>query len=380
LNKHILIISNELFSLINFRGSLIKHLIDTGHKVTTLAPKDKYSNHETIRKLERIGVTIMSYSLSRTGLNPFKDYLSYKSIKYVITKCNPDVVIAYTAKPVIYAGMVMKYFPKISFFPIITGLGYGFTEADGIKRKVIRRVMIVLYRAGLKNANSIIFQNLDDEKLFIKLKIIPKNLSSHVVHGSGVDLNLYPFSPLPKKPIFLMLARLLIDKGVREYAEAASLVKAKFPKAVFQLAGRLDSNPSSISSSELNFWIKKEIIQYLGEISSVQKSIANCRIYVLPSYREGTPRSVLEAMASGRPIITTDVPGCRETVTHGKNGLLVPPKNSKSLANAMMQLLEENEDKIQSMGRESFILTKDKYNVENVNKNIINIINLKTKL
>jgi glycosyltransferase involved in cell wall biosynthesis len=258
-------------------------------------------------------------------------------------------------------------------------LGYGFTEADGIKRKVIRRVMIVLYRAGLKNANSIIFQNLDDEKLFIKLKIIPKNLSSHVVHGSGVDLNLYPFSPLPKKPIFLMLARLLIDKGVREYAEAASLVKAKFPKAVFQLAGRLDSNPSSISSNELNFWIKKKFIQYLGEISSVQKSITNCRFYVLPSYREGTPRSVLEAMASGRPIITTDVPGCRETVTHGKNGLLVPPKNSKSLASAMIQLLEENEDKIQSMGRESFILTKDKYDVEIVNKNIVDIMNLKTK-
>ena len=379
MTKHILIISSELFSLINFRGSLIRHLIDAGHTVTALAPKDKYSNHDTIQKLESIGVTIMSYSLSRTGLNPFKDYLSYKSIYHVISQCKPDVVIAYTAKPVIYTGMVMKYFPKISFFPIITGLGYGFTEVDGIKRKVIRRLMIFLYRVGLKTSDSIIFQNLDDKKLFIKLKIISKNMSSHIVHGSGVDLDLYPFSPLPKKPIFLMLARLLIDKGVREYAEAASLVKAKFPKAVFQLAGRLDSNPSSISSSELNFWIKKNFIQYLGEISSVQKSITNCRFYVLPSYREGTPRSVLEAMASGRPIITTDVPGCRETVTHGKNGLLVPPKNSKSLASAMIQLLEENEDKIQSMGRESFILTKDKYDVEIVNKNIINIMNLKTR-
>ena len=376
MTKHILIISSELFSLINFRSSLIKYLIDCGHRVTALAPKEKYNNEDSIQKFKSMGVIFKSYSLSRTGLNPFKDYSSYKSICLVISKCKPDIVIAYTAKPVIYAGMAMRLFPKISFFPLITGLGYGFTEGDEVKRKLIRQLMIILYRKGLKNSKSIIFQNPDDEKLFYKLKIISKNMSSHIVHGSGVDLDLYPFSPLPKKPIFLMLARLLIDKGVREYAEAARIVKAKFPKAIFQLAGRLDSNPSTISSNELNFWINEGFIQYLGEISSVQKSITSCRFYVLPSYREGTPRSVLEAMATGRPVITTDVPGCRETVIHGKNGLLVPPKNSKSLANAMIQLLEETDDKTQSMGRESFILAKEKYAVERVNKDIISILNL----
>ena len=376
MTKHILIISSELFSLINFRSSLIKYLIDGGHRVTVLVPKEKYNTEVTIQKLKSMGVIFKSYSLSRAGLNPFKDYLSYKSICFVISQCKPDIVIAYTAKPVIYAGMAMRHFPKISFFPLITGLGYGFTEGDGLKRKLIRQLMIILYRKGLKNSKGIIFQNPDDERLFYKLKIIFKNMSSHIVHGSGVDLDLYPFSPLPKKPIFLMLARLLIDKGVREYAEAARIVKAQFPKAIFQLAGRLDSNPSTISSNELNFWINEGSIQYLGEISSVQKIIASCRFYVLPSYREGTPRSVLEAMATGRPIITTDTPGCRETVIHGKNGLLVPPKNSKSLANAMIQLLEETDDKTQSMGRESFILAKDKYAVERVNKDIINILNL----
>jgi len=376
LTKHILIISSEFFSLVNFRISLIKYLIDCGHKVTALAPKEKSNNEDTIEKLKSMGVIIKSYSLSRAGLNPFKDYLSYKDICSIISQSKPDIVIAYTAKPVIYAGMAMRNFPKISFFPLITGLGYGFTEGDGIKRKLIRQLMIVLYRKGLKSAKSIIFQNSDDEKLFYKLKIIFRNMSSHIVHGSGVDLDLYPYSPLPKKPIFLMLARLLIDKGVREYAEAACIVKAQFPKAIFQLAGRLDSNPSTISSNELNFWINEGFIEYLGEISSVQKSIASCRFYVLPSYREGTPRSVLEAMATGRPVITTDTPGCRETVIHEKNGLLVSPKNSKSLANAMVQLLEETEDKIQNMGRESFILAKDKYDVEKVNKDIINILNL----
>ena len=376
MRKNILIISSELYSLINFRGSLIKDLINCGHKVTALAPKENINNEDTIQKLKSMGVVLKNYSLSRASLNPIKDYLSYKSICSIISQSKPDIVIAYTAKPVIYTGIAMRHFSKISFFPLITGLGYGFTEGTGIKRKLVQKVMIILYRLGLKNAESIIFQNSDDKKLFNKLKIVSKRQSSHIVNGSGVDLDLYPFSPPPKEPIFLMLSRLLVDKGVREYVEAAQIVKARFPKAIFQLAGRLDSNPSSISSEELKFWINKGFIKYLGELTSVQRSIASCKIYVLPSYREGMPRSVLEAMATGRPILTTDTPGCRETVIHGRNGLLVPHKNSKSLANAMTQLLEETEDKIQSMGKESFILAKDRYAIEKINKNIFNIMNL----
>ena len=213
--KHILIISSELFSLINFRGSLIKHLINSGHKVTALAPKEKNNDKNIIHKLRSMGVVLKFYFLSRTSLNPFKDYLSYKSIRFVISQSNPDIVIAYTAKPVIYAGIAMEHFPKISFFPIITGLGYGFTDGDGIKRKVIQQVMIFLYRRGLKNSLGIIFQNSDDKKLFYRLKIISSIQSSYVVNGSGVDLDLYPFSPIPSKPIFLMLSRLLVDKGKR---------------------------------------------------------------------------------------------------------------------------------------------------------------------
>ena len=374
--KHILIISSELFSLINFRGSLIKNLIDCGHKVTALAPKEKNNDQDTIQKLKTMGVIFKSYTLSRASLNPFKDYLSYKYIRFVISESKPDIVIAYTAKPVIYTGIAMRYFPKISFFPLITGLGYGFTDGEGIKRKFIQQVMVFLYRRGLKSSQSIIFQNSDDKKLFNKLKIISSSQSSHIVNGSGVDLDLYPFSPVPNKPIFLMLSRLLVDKGVREYVEAARIVKTQFPKAIFQLAGRLDSNPSSINSKELKFWINEGFIKYLGEISSVQKIISSCKIYVLPSYREGMPRSVLEAMAIGRPILTTDTPGCRETVINGKNGLLVPPKNSKSLANAMIQVLNTNEDTIQKMGKESYNLAKDKYAVEKINKNMFNIMRL----
>ncbi len=376
MTKHILIISSELLSLINFRSSLIKFLINNGHKVTVLVPLENHDIENLTARLRGMGVIFKNYFLSRAGLNPFKDYSSYKSISLTISQCKPDIVMAYTAKPVIYAGVAMRRFPKIRFFPIITGLGYGFTEGDELKRKLVRQLMILFYKLGLKRAESIIFQNSDDKKLFYKLKIIHSNMSTNIIHGSGVDLKLYPFSLPSKKPIFLMLARLLIDKGVREYAEAARIVKDKFPEAIFQLAGRLDSNPSSISSNELKLWIDEGIVEYLGEISSVQKSIASCRFYVLPSYREGTPRSVLEALASGRPVITTDAPGCRETVTHGKNGLLVSPKNPKSLAIAMIQLLKEKDEKIQKMGRESFMLSKDKYAVEIINKSIVNIMNL----
>ena len=376
MSKNILIISNELFSLINFRGPLIKQLIRSGHKVSALAPLEKKKNQAIIQNLKKMGVNIINYYLSRNSINPLKDYMSYKSIINIISKLKPDTVIAYSAKPVIYTGLAMKYFSKINFFPVITGLGYGFTSGDEIKRKFIRLIMTHLYRLGLKNAKSIIFQNIDDKKIFYKLKIISKKNLSHVVHGSGVDLDLYQFLPVPKKPVFLMLARLLIDKGVREYLEAANFVKARFPNTIFKLAGRLDSNPSSIKINELNFWTKKKVIQYLGEISPVNQIISDCRFYVLPSYREGTPRSVLEAMAIGRPIITTDVPGCRETVIHGKNGLLVQAKNSKSLANAMIKLLRESENKIQSMGKQSYLMTKKKYNVKKVNKTIVRILNL----
>lgn len=376
MTKHILIVSSELFSLINFRSSLIKHLVKKGHKVTALYPKDKNNIENLTQELRDIGVIFKSYYLSRVGLNPIKDYLSYRSICYIIKEYMPNIIIAYTAKPVIYVGMAIRHFPKIRFFPLITGLGYGFIEGDEIKRKLIKKLMIFLYKVGLKKAFSIIFQNFDDRKLFYDLKIVSKNISTHIINGSGVDLKLFPYSPLPKKPIFLMLARLLIDKGVREYAEAARIIKAQFPNAIFQLAGRLDSNPSSISSKELEFWIKEGYINYLGEISSIQEIVAQCKFYVLPSYREGTPRSVLEALATGRPIITTDTPGCRETVSHGKNGLLIPPKNYLLLANAMIELLNKPDHKIQHMAKESYIMAKDKFDVEKVNKDILNILNI----
>ena len=236
--------------------------------------------------------------------------------------------------------------------------------------------MIKLYQVALLASKKVIFQNKDDQYLFYKLKIINKKKISNIVNGSGVDLNSYPFSSLPSKPIFLMISRLLIDKGVREYVSAAKIVRLNFPNARFQLAGYLDNNPSAISNDELKSWIEKGYIEYLGEHKSVQPILKSCRYFVLPSYREGTPRSTLEALSTGRPIITTDVPGCRETVINNKNGLIVPVKNSVALANAMINLLTEKDEKLENMAQESFLLAKSKYEINKVNQSILDVMNL----
>ena len=373
--KRIIIISNYSSSLINFRGHLLKALTNKGHEVMAIAPPDKYADIVS-NQLKKIGILFKSYPLSRSSLNFLREYNSYCCIRDIIKNYKPDIVIAYTTKPVIYTGIAMRYFSEAKYYPLITGLGYGFIEGSGIKRKLIKQLLIFLYGQALKYSYRITFQNTDDKKLFCKLKIISDNIKTNIIHGSGVNLKNFPLRLLPKKPVFLMLSRLLIDKGVREYFEAARIVKSQFPNAIFQLAGAIDSNPSSIGLNELNFYIKQGFIKYLGEISSVQKILAACRFFVLPSYREGTPRSVLEALATGRPIITTKVAGCRETVIHEKNGLLVAPRNSKSLAYAMIKLIKKTEYAIKKMGRESYILAKKKYDVEIVNKNLINILNL----
>ena len=373
--KNILIIANHASSIINFRLSLIKELLNKGHKVSVAIPK--YNCTSTIRKkLRELGLKIFFISFSRVGLNIFKEYNNYREIINLIKNCKPNIIIAYTIKPVIYTGIILNKFPKIKYYPLITGLGFAFITNNTLKRFFFKYFIIKLYQLALKRTSKVIFQNIDDQNLFYKLKIINKKFSNQVVNGSGVDLKSYPYSTLPKKSIFLMVSRLLIDKGVREYVEAARIVRLSFPNVRFQLVGALDENPSKISHSELKSWIKKGHIEYLGEMESVQSVLNSCKFFVLPSYREGIPRSTLEALSTGRPIITTKAPGCRQTVIHKKNGLLVPIKDAVALANAMIILLQESEETIKKMALQSYLLAKNKFEVSKVNKSILDIINL----
>jgi len=215
----------------------------------------------------------------------------------------------------------------------------------------------------------IVFQNPDDRRLIVeRFSIDP--IKTRIVNGSGVNTTRYPVQPLPDEPVFLLVARLLGDKGVREYASAAKLVQQKFPKVRFQIAGWIDENPFSIRQDELDDWCRSGTIEYLGKLDDVRPAIASCSTFVLPSfYGEGVPRTILEAMSMGRPIITTDSPGCRETVVPGKNGFLVATRSVEPLAEAMLKLIE-NPELRSSMGRASRKLAEEKFDVHKVNESL----------
>ncbi len=257
---------------------------------------------------------------------------------------------------------------------MITGLGYSFNN-NSMKVMIVNRIVRVLFKIALSFNRIVFFQNSDDMALFIDHNLLKSNEQAFIINGSGVDLDHYKYCPLPKVCSFLLIARLIKDKGIVEYVEAARLVKKKYPNTKFYLAGWIDSNPSMIKQSTLTNWVEEDIIEYLGMLSDVRPAIANCSIYVLPSYREGTPRTVLEAMAMGRAIITTNAPGCKETVIDGENGYLVPVRSIEQLAARMNELIE-NDELVKNMSRTSFEIATEKYDVHKVNNLILEQINL----
>jgi glycosyltransferase involved in cell wall biosynthesis len=250
---------------------------------------------------------------------------------------------------------------------MITGLGFAFTDGAGVKRRISELVATQLYRRALKRASTIIFQNQDDFAFFRERRILGGR-DATVVNGSGIDLSHFEPAPLPSGPDFLMIARLLGNKGVREYAAAAAKLKAKHPHARFRLVGYHAPGPDAVSPEEAESW--SGAVDFLGKLEDVRPAIAQARVYVLPSYREGTPRSTLEALAMGRPVVTTDAVGCRETVNEGVNGFRVPVRDVNSLAEAMERFILEPE-LADTMGRESRLLAERRFDVHSVNAGIL---------
>ena len=375
MSKRIIIVSNSSSNLVNFRGKLIERLINEKFEVLVITPKiDFTADYQRI--ISKLGASTLTIPLDRTGLNPFSDFKTYLSLKSTFAKFKPDIVLSYTSKPIIYSGLAIGRNNKINFFPNLTGLGYGFTEESGLKRKLINFILRALYKLSLKFSTAIIFQNPEDMLLFKNLNLT-NNKKSFIVNGSGVDPNFFTPTTLPTKPVFLMLSRLVADKGVIEYCEAAKEIRSKFHDAKFQLAGAFDPNPSGLNYDQIKKFIDNKDIEYLGYVDDVRTLINKCKFYVLPSYREGTPRSVLEAMSIGRPIITTNTTGCKETVLDGINGLLVPIKSTISLVEAIKKMLKFDDEKINKMAKESIKLVREKYDVSKVNQNIIEILELK---
>jgi glycosyltransferase involved in cell wall biosynthesis len=367
----VLLIAGLAESLTNFRGPLIAALLARQAEVHVAAP-GLVPGSETYVKLVAMGCTGHSISLARAGTNPLADLRTLLSLLRLMRAVRPTVVLAYTIKPVIYGMLAARMTGVHKRFALITGLGYAFqASTTGRLQQLVQR----LYKLALKGAHKVFFQNPDDQALFTQLGLL-NDVGSVVVNGSGVDLSYYGAQPLTNKGLtFLMIARLLGDKGVREYAEAAIQLKAANPLVVFQLAGWLDENPNSISQVELDSWVKSGSIQYLGKLADVRPALSGCSVFVLPSYREGTPRSVLEAMATGRAIITTDAPGCRETVRHGVNGFLVPIKDPQALAVAM-QICVDQPELVLKMAQNSLKIAVEKYDVNKVNEQMLSEMGL----
>lgn len=367
-----LIIASSPLSVLNFRGKLLEAINDAGLEIHIAAPE--FNLHpEELDKLKLLGYQVHNIPMQRTGTNPISDIKTLKSLFFIIKNIEPQYVLSYTIKPVIY-GTIAAWLNRVpNRFALITGLGYTFQNVEETgKRSKFQRVIHELYRKALSKVNHIFFQNPDDLNLFKHLKLIEMSTPTTVVNGSGIDLEKFKLVALPVtendfQVNFLMIARLIGDKGIREYINAAKILKSKYPHVNFNLVGPLDSNPSAITQEELDQFINQGNINYLGKLTDVRPAIAESSVFVLPSYREGTPRTVLESMALGRPIITTNAPGCRETVVDGLNGFLVPVKSVDALVIAMQKFIL-NPSLISTMGAASRRLAEEKFDVNKVNE------------
>ena len=366
----IMVLSCHTPSLFWFRIDMMKSFLARGYRVVAVGQEPEA---EWMERFAEMGIRYRQMFAERNGTNPLRDLKTLKSIQKVIDEEKPDKIFCYQAKTIIY-GSLAAHSRKISeIYPLIAGLGSVF-RGSGLKNKVIRLILKTEYRAALKYAQGVMFQNPDDMGCFTGEKIVPEE-KCRIINGSGVDTEKFVPTEYPETPAFLMIARLLRDKGVGEYLDACRIVKKKHPAVRCMLVGTFDTNPSAIQPEELQKYLDDGTVEYFGEQSDVRPYLEQTTVFVLPSYHEGTPKTVLEAMASGRAVITTNAPGCRETVTDGLNGLLVPVKDTEALA-AAMERLTDDLPLCRKMGEEGRRIAVNKYDVKQVNSGIAEIMKL----
>lgn len=370
MKKTIVLVANAAFTVLNFRKELISTLLRRGYRVIVACPKScsLLKSDNVSEAFEKIAVTHYEIPLSRNGTNPFSELKLFFSLIKLFRSYKPDVVLNYTIKPTIYSSIASVFSKKTKVFSNITGLGFLFTS-HSFKARVIGFIVKTQYFIAFKFNELVFFQNNDDLLLFKKLGLL-KNVKVKIINGSGVDLTYFKSAGVKKhQHSFLMVGRVLKDKGVAEYIEAARILKNKYPNFIFQLLGPLDNNPASYQLSDINKWQSEGIIEYIPPVKDVRKYLDKTEVFILPSYREGTPRSTLEALAMGLPVVTTNTPGCKETVDDGVNGFLVNAKNHIELAEAMEKFIT-SPSLIKKMGIQSLKLANEKYDVHKVNKSI----------
>lgn len=342
--KTILVCSNYAWTLVNFRLSLLRALAAEGYQVHVLTQFDGTEN-----KLGELGIELHDLRIDRKGINPWRDALTFFHILHVLRALRPQAIINFTIKPVIYGGLAARML-GVPCIGTITGLGTAF-----IRDNWLTRLVEGLYRASQRRAQRVFFQNHDDMALFQARGLVPAGRMERLP-GSGVDLSHFQPQPLPagKEVRFLLIARLLWDKGVGEFADAARQVRALHPHARFQLLGPLGVvNRTAISRKQVDAWVAEGVVEYLGETDDVRPFIAQAHCVVLPSYREGLPRSLLEAAAMGRPLIASDSAGCRDVVEDGANGYLCRVRDADDLARKMEQFLALGPEQWLALGQAS---------------------------
>lgn len=320
--------------VLKFRGPLLREMRRRGHEVEVLLPPPPA---EVAAGLEAMGVAARIVPLGRASMNPLRDLAALAALRREMRRFRPDLVFSYNPKGVIYGTLAAWLAGVPRRFAMVTGLGFAFTTRSA-RSGVARTAASLLYRLAVPRATGLLFQNPSDREVFAERGLLPKGVPVEVVPGTGVDAESFPPAPIPAPTSFLMIARLLRDKGVVEYAEACRAVRDRLGEVRCRLAGWLDVNPSAVSETELAGWIESGRLEFLGRLSDVRPAMREASVFVLPSYREGFSMVLLEAMSMGRAIITTDAPGCRDLVRHGREGLLVPPRDAAALAAAMLEL------------------------------------------
>jgi len=362
----ILVLGSHAESLIIFRYDMLLAM-SRQHEVIACVPD---ASQVVLKKLEAVGIACINVNLSRTGLNPWADIKTLYQLYKIFKLVRPDQVFSYTGKPVIYGSIAAKLAGVPQIFSMITGVGSYFVHQD-FKSCAVRWIMSNLYGLALAFNTKVFFQNTDDIKDFANFRIFNDPNRTVLTNGSGVNLQQFTNLPLPTDKIrFLLTARFIVAKGVMEYLAAAQEIKQQYPAVEFLLVGWYENKDEAIQPAVIQSYIDQGIIRYLGKLDDVRPALAQASVFVLPSYREGTPKTVLEAMACGRPIIVTDVPGCRETVTEGENGYLVPARDVASLRLALEKfIIKPNLIKI--MGQRSSEIAASKYDVVQVNNVIL---------
>lgn len=372
----VVVLSSLAYSLVNFRGALLAAMVEAGHDVTACAPD---ADDAITRTLACMGIGFSTVRMARTGTNPLRDLRTLWDLFRLMRRERPDVVLAYTQKPIIYGGIAARLAGRSRFFAMCSGLGHAFSNGSGFRPRLLRRVVSLLYRVAVAKAEAVFVFNRDDAGEMRRFKIIGPGHRLVQVPGSGICTDSFEQAPLPAgPPTFLMIARLMWDKGLAEFVAAARQTRAACPEARFQLLGPFDANPSSISPKELRVLQDEGVIEYLGETRDVRPFLAKCTAFILPTYyREGLPRTILEAMATGRAIVTTDMPGCRETVFTGddENGILIPPRDPGALARAMLRLATE-EGLAARLGEASRRIAEARFDVRKVNALLLGTMGL----